>query len=163
LTVEIVYIRKDLISAWRAACESVAAERIYLGRITLPMFDPEKAFPLKVIEHDWPMYCALVGSELVGWADVTPADIPECAHRGILGMGVVSSYRGAGIGSRLLEACMAHAPRSNIAKIELTVYTSNAAAIALYRKYRFTEVGLIRDYRRLDGVIYDALLMERFL
>jgi ribosomal protein S18 acetylase RimI-like enzyme len=105
----------------------------------------------------------MAGSELVGWADVTPSDIPECAHRGTLGMGVIAGYRGTGIGSRLLEACIAHAPRSNIAKIELTVYTNNRAAIALYRKYRFTEIGVIRDHRRLDGVTYDALLLERLL
>jgi putative acetyltransferase len=58
---------------------------------------------------------------------------------------------------------VAHAPRSKIAKIELTVFTNNAPAIALYRKHDFTEIGVIRDYRRLDGVTYDALLMERRL
>ena len=50
-----------------------------------------------------------------------------------------------------------------MSKVELTVYTSNAAAIALYRKHGFTEIGVVGDYRRLDGEIYDALLMERFL
>jgi ribosomal protein S18 acetylase RimI-like enzyme len=163
MTVDIVYIRKDLILGWRAACEAVAAERIHLGRVVLPPFDPERSFPLKMIENDWPMYCALAGSDVVGWADVTPSDIPECAHRGTLGMGVVASHRGAGIGGRLLEACIAHAPRSKITKIELTVFTSNTAAIALYRRHHFTEIGVIRDYRRLDGVTYDALLMERWL
>jgi ribosomal protein S18 acetylase RimI-like enzyme len=163
MNVEIVYIRKDLISGWRAACEAVAAERIYLGRVTFPPFDPERALPLKMIENGWPMYCATAGTDVVGWADVTPVDVPECAHRGTLGMGVVATHRHSGIGGRLLEACLAHAPRSKIEKIELTVYTSNAPAIALYRKYGFADVGMIRDYRRLDGVIYDALLMERFL
>ncbi|HXZ67597.1 MAG TPA: GNAT family protein, partial [Alphaproteobacteria bacterium] len=70
---------------------------------------------------------------------------------------------GKGIGSRLLEACLAHARKINLAKVELTVYTNNAAAIALYRKYGFTEVGLRRDFRRLDGITYDELLMDLFL
>ncbi len=163
MTVEIAYIREELIAAWRAACEAVAAERVYLGRLTLPPFDFKHAFPVKLMKNNWPMYCAVAGTEVVGWADVTPVDIPECAHRGTLGMGVVAPHRRAGIGGRLLEACLAHAPRSNITKIELTVYTNNGPAIALYRKYGFAEIGVLRDYRRLDGVTYDALLMERFL
>jgi ribosomal protein S18 acetylase RimI-like enzyme len=109
------------------------------------------------------MYVALEGQTVVGWADITPVDIPECAHRGMLGMGVVASRRGAGLGEQLLKACLTHAPRSGIEKIELTVYTSNAPAIALYRKHGFAEIGVSLDYRRLDGVTYDALLMEKFL
>jgi ribosomal protein S18 acetylase RimI-like enzyme len=161
--VEIVYIRKNLMSAWRTAVEKVAAERVYLGRVTLPPFEPEHAFPLRMIENNWPMYCALVEGELVGWADITPSDIPECTHRGTLGMGVLAHWRGAGIGSRLLEACIDHARQNNLGKVELSVYSNNTAAVALYRKYGFTEFGLNRDYRRLDGVTYDALLMELFL
>jgi putative acetyltransferase len=78
-------------------------------------------------------------------------------------MGVAAAHRGAGIGSALLEACLAHAPKSNIEKIELTVFASNAPAIALYRKFGFTDIGVVRDYRRLDGITYDALLMERWV
>ena len=163
MTVEIVYIREDLIPDWRSACEAVASERIYLGRIAFPPLDAFKAFPIKVINNDWPMYCALDGSALVGWADVTPVDIPECTHRGALGMGVLASHRRQGIGGQLLEACLAHCFRNSIEKVELTVYTTNTAAIALYRKHGFTDIGVIRDYRRLDDQIYDALLMEKFL
>jgi ribosomal protein S18 acetylase RimI-like enzyme len=99
--------------------------------------------------------------EVVGWADVTPNAIPECAHRGTLGMGVVVSRRGEGLGEKMLRACIAHAARAKIEKIELTVYTNNPNAVALYRKCGFVETGLIRDYRRVDGEVYDALLMER--
>lgn len=157
------YLRVDQIPAWRAACEAVAAERLYLGRITLPPFDPNASFAHKQIANRWPMYCATVGGDLAGWADITPVDIPECAHRGVLGMGVVATHRGQGIGGKLLEACLEHAPGNNIEKVELTAYTSNAAAIALYRKFGFSEIGIIRDYRRVDGVVFDAMLMERML
>jgi ribosomal protein S18 acetylase RimI-like enzyme len=163
MTAEIVYIREDLIPGYRSACEIVARERIYLGRIRFPPLDAFKVFPLRIIENNWPMYCAMGGDVVVGWADIAPVDIPECAHRGMLGMGVLASHRGQGIGGRLLEACLAHAPRSNIEKVELTVYANNTAAIALYRKHGFHEIGTIRDFRRLDGVVYDALIMERFL
>jgi ribosomal protein S18 acetylase RimI-like enzyme len=163
MTVDVVYMRKELARAWRAACEAVAAEKIYLGRVTLPPFDPDNSFAHRLIDRDWPMYCALDGSAYVGWADIVPSDIPECAHRGTLGMGVVASHRGKGLGARLLQACLDHAPRSGIERVELTVYTSNTAAIALYRKFGFAEYGLNLDYRRVDGVSYDALLMVKAL
>ena len=163
MATDIVYIREDLIGGWRAACETVAAERIFMGRVSLPPEDSAQAFARRSISNNWPMYCAVEGQTVVGWADITPVDNPECAHRGMLGMGVVASRRGAGLGEQLLSACLIHAPRSGIEKVELTVYTSNGPAIALYRKHGFTEIGVVRDFRRLDGVTYDALLMEKFL
>ena len=163
MSVDIVYMRKDLIGAWRAACEQVAAERVYLGMVTLPPFDPERAFPNRLIANDWPMYCALDDGQLVGWIDIVPRDQPEFSHRGTLGMGLIGSHRGQGLGGHLLDAALAHAPRSGLSKVELTVFTSNLAAIALYRKYGFEDAGTWHDHRRLDGVTYDALLMERFL
>jgi ribosomal protein S18 acetylase RimI-like enzyme len=75
-------------------------------------------------------------------------------------MGLLASHRGMGLGSRLLEACIAHMPRTQMSKIELSVYSSNTAAIALYRRFGFTDFGMVRDHRRLDGVSYDVLLME---
>jgi ribosomal protein S18 acetylase RimI-like enzyme len=161
MTVGVVYLRKDLVRAWRAAVESVVAERIYLGRLTLPPFDPDAGFPLNLLANDWPMYCAVDGDKVVGWADIVADGIPECAHRGRLGMGMIASHRGKGLGARLLQACLDHAPRSGIEKVELTVYTSNVNAIALYRKFGFVEYGLQKDYRRLDGVVYDVLFIEK--
>lgn len=161
--VDIIYLRKDLVAAHRSAVEAVAAERIYLGLVTLPPFDPKHAFPLRLIENDWPMFAAMDGNDLVGWADITPVGVPESVHRGVLGMGILAGHRGAGTGRRLLDACLDHAPRSGISKVELTVFTSNTAAIALYRRAGFTDIGVSRDYRRLDGVTYDALMMEKFL
>ena len=161
--IDIIYLTKNLVAAHRAAVETVAAERIYLGLVTLPPFDPERAFARRLIENDWPIYAAMDGESLVGWADITPVEGNETAHRGILGMGLLADYRGAGLGGRLLDACLRHAPRSHISKVELTVFTDNAPAIALYRKFGFSEVGVTYDYRRRDGRKLDALLMEKFL
>lgn len=163
MSIDVVYIRPEFVHGWRTACESVAAERRYLGRLTLPPFDAATSFAARLIANGWPMYCAVDAGQVVGWADIMPSDIPECVHRGTLGMGIIASHRGAGLGRRLLDACLVHAPRSGIEKVELTVFTSNTRAIALYRRAGFTDVGVIKDYRRLDGETYDALMMERFL
>lgn len=158
---QIEFIRRDLIPGWRAAVEAVAAERVYLGRITLPPFDPEHAFPLLHLANGWPMYCAVADGDVVGWADITPSDIPECRHRGTLGMGVLARHRGQGLGAALLDACLSYAPRAGIETVELNVYTTNTAAIALYRSRGFVEVGVVRDWRRVDGRSDDSMIMSR--
>lgn len=163
MSIDIRPIQREHIRGWRAAVEAVAAERIHLGRITLPPHSEETAFPLLHIANGWPMFVAMSADAVVGWADVTPVDIPECSHRGILGMGLLAPFRGQGLGERLLQACIAQASRAGLSKIELTVFSANARAIALYRKNGFTEVGFIRDYRRVDGTTFDALLMERLV
>lgn len=160
---EIVYTPKDLFASHRAAVDAVMAERIYLARLALPPFDPETAFLLNHVANNWPTYCAVMDNEVIGWADITPVDIPECSHRGILGMGILAPHRGKGLGGRLLGACIAHAPQSGIEKIELTVYTSNTSAIALYRKFGFVDAGILHDYRRIDAIKQDTLQMERFV
>ena len=126
-------------------------------------FDPVQDFPLRLIENDWPMYAAMDHNDLVDRADITPVGVPECVHRGVLGMGIVTSHRGAGPGPRLLDACLEPAPRCGITKVGLPVFTSNTAAIALYRRADFTDIATIKDYRRLDCVSYDVLMMEKFL
>jgi ribosomal protein S18 acetylase RimI-like enzyme len=161
--IEIAAIREEHIVPWRRAVEAVAAERMFLGRVTLPPFDLETAFPRHHIVNEWPMVVAAMADEVVGWADITPSDIPECAHRGTLGMGVVAAHRGKGLGSQMLRTCIDHAARIGLAKVELTVYTSNVQAVSLYRQFGFTQTGLVRDYRRIDGLTQDALMMELIL
>jgi ribosomal protein S18 acetylase RimI-like enzyme len=160
---EIVQIREDLVRGHYEACTAVAAERRYLASVTLPPFNSDDPFPRPYIENGWPMYVAIEDNHVVGWADLTPAGVAEHAHRATLGMGVIASHRGKGLGRKLLNACLAHAPRSGISKVELTVFTNNTAAVELYRSAGFADVGVLHDYRRLDGEVYDALLMERFL
>jgi hypothetical protein len=71
MSLDVRPIQREHIAGWRAAVEAVAAERIYLGRITLPPHSEETAFPLLHIANGWPMFVALSGEAVVGWADVT--------------------------------------------------------------------------------------------
>jgi putative acetyltransferase len=48
-------------------------------------------------------------------------------------------------------------------RLELRVATSNAAALALYRKAGFESEGLIRQSAMLDGEPIDELLMGKLL
>ncbi|MBA3542699.1 MAG: GNAT family N-acetyltransferase [Deltaproteobacteria bacterium] len=48
-----------------------------------------------------------------------------------------------------------------LARLELTVFTDNAPAIGLYRKFGFEVEGTLRAYVLKRGVLADALTMAR--
>jgi ribosomal protein S18 acetylase RimI-like enzyme len=85
------------------------------------------------------------------------------AHRGFLGMGLIKEFRGKGLGTQLLSRALKHAKDIGLEKIELSVYTENADAIKLYKKLGFSEIGIIKHYRKLNGRYFDCLEMELFL
>jgi putative acetyltransferase len=49
----------------------------------------------------------------------------------------------------------------NLSRIELEVYTDNAAGLALYQKFGFEIEGTLRDYAFRDGQYVDSYLMAR--
>lgn len=49
----------------------------------------------------------------------------------------------------------------NLQRLELTVYSDNAAAIALYRKFGFEQEGCSPAYAFREGRFVDALHMGR--
>ena len=62
-------------------------------------------------------------------------------HVATFGIGVDPRYHGKGVGSRLMQAMIDLCDNwAAIERIELTVFTDNPAAMALYRKFGF-EIG----------------------
>jgi len=74
-------------------------------------------------------------------------------------MGVLKNRRGNGIGGRLIEAAISGAKARGLEKIELSVYSSNQVALALYRSFGFREEGKRLRGRLVDGIYDDVLLM----
>jgi RimJ/RimL family protein N-acetyltransferase len=90
----------------------------------------------------------IVGNASMQWAGVSD-----------LGMAIVGEWRGKGIGSALLQACIDWARAEKIHKIELRVWPHNTPAIALYEKFGFVKEGdLKRHYRRRNGELWDCLI-----
>ena len=162
--VEVAYARLDLVESFHACLDAVARERVYLEMIEAPPLEKVRKFQSKLIDAGAAVFYAVEGGgRVVGWCDVfADHDNPRLAHRGGLGMGLLPAYRGRGIGSRLLDATLRKAKEARVEKVELWVYTTNTAAIALYRKFGFETEGRRRDYRRLDGRSYDCVLMSRY-
>jgi putative acetyltransferase len=87
---------------------------------------------------------------------------PRRRHAASIGMAVHDDWQGRGIGSALLQACLDLADQwLNLSRIELEVYTDNAAAIHLYERYGFEREGTLRKYAFRDGRFVDAYVMAR--
>jgi RimJ/RimL family protein N-acetyltransferase len=108
-------------------------------------------------------FVALVGSQVVGWCDISRKPIEGFRHSGVLGMGLLQPYRGRGLGGALLRAVLDEAQLQGLSRVELEVYTSNQPAIALYERFGFVREGIKRSARILDGKIEDILCMALLL
>ena len=82
------------------------------------------------------------------------------SHVAGLGMGVRDDHQGSGIGTRLMEAALGLAFKwLNLRRVELHVYTDNARAIHLYKKFGFSIEGTHKAFAFRDGAYVDAYSM----
>lgn len=77
----------------------------------------------------------------------------------LLDIAVAAISQRRGWGRKLLAEMAALARRRNMRRMVLEVRASNAAAIALYRKAGFVDIGLRRDYYPAGNGREDAILM----
>jgi putative acetyltransferase len=83
-------------------------------------------------------------------------------HAATLGIGIHDDFTGRGIGRVLMQELIEAADQwIGLHRLELTVFTENARAIALYRSLGFVEEGRLRDYALTAGRYVDALAMAR--
>lgn len=87
---------------------------------------------------------------------------PRRRHAAGLGMMVDAAHHGRGVGRRLLAAAIELAENwLNLTRLELTVFTDNRAAIALYEKHGFRIEGESPGYALRDGVHASVYHMAR--
>ena len=143
--------------------ETVKRERKYLAFVRPFSLVETASFVATNLEANNPQFVAEADAEIVGWCDVRRETIETYAHVGHLGMGVVESWRGRGVGERLIRAAIARAREAGFEKIELSVYGTNRRARALYEKIGFVHEGTRVRGRKLDGEYDDIDMMGLFL
>ncbi len=160
--IRIVQISEEYIESFHACFDSVARERVYLGRIKARPLDEVAAFTKKNIAKKNIHLIALVDDRVIGWCRIPPLEKEGFRHVGVLGMGVHKDYRGKGLGKRLLDVALAQAREKGLERVELEVYSTNEAAIHLYRSAGFEVEGIKKKVRKLDGEYFDNLCMALF-
>jgi putative acetyltransferase len=107
---------------------------------------------------------AELNGEVVASAGLFAAG-PALRRRHAMGLGisVAQSAQGQGVGTALMTALCDYADHwLNTLRIELTVYTDNAIALRLYRRFGFEIEGTFKGYAMRDGRYVDVHAMARF-
>lgn len=106
---------------------------------------------------------ACLGGEIVGLLDFAGEPLAEEAHAGTFGLSIARGHRSEGIGTKLIEALVAWAPRHGVWRIQAWAWKNNPQAIALYERLGFVREGVCRSAVVSDGEPVDVVLLARLL
>jgi L-phenylalanine/L-methionine N-acetyltransferase len=113
-------------------------------------------------ERDDLQLVAELDGRVVGSAGLHPVPKLRRRHVAMLGISVAAEAQGLGVGRALMQTMCDYADRwAQILRIELTVFTDNARAIALYQRFGFRHEGTHRAYALRDGAYLDVHAMAR--
>lgn len=156
-------IRRATVDDAEAFCVIFAQPRAMAGTLQLP-FPSAELWRKRIADllPDDILLVAEVGGEVVGNAGLHANGRGRRRHVANVGMSVHDDWQGRGVGTALLAALIDVADNwLNYHRLRLEVYTDNAAAIALYRKFGFEVEGTLREDAFRDGRYVDAFMMGR--
>ena len=157
-----IVVRRAELGDAEAIQSTFAAPRAMAGTLQLP-FPSAETWRKRIADNPPEDYLlvAEVRGEVVGNLGLhTVSRSPRRRHVGGIGMSVRDDWQRRGIGTALMVAAIDIADNwLNCRRLELTVYTDNAAALALYRKFGFVIEGTHRDFAFRDGRYVDAYAM----
>ena len=159
MSARIVRLAEQHVAGFHGVLDSVAREERYLAMLQAPPLEDVRRFVRESLRRQRPQFVALDGGQPVGWCDVVEKPRDALKHSGVLGMGVLASHRGRGIGATLLRRTLDDARDKGFTRVELTVRVDNERARKLYEKLGFEVEGLCRRHMRVHGEYFDSWLM----
>lgn len=121
----------------------------------------ENGLSTLLFQPAWMRAWAVEGPDVrfIAHVDLNGSSIPSEKHRATLGIGVEHGFYRKGLGRRLMLEAIEFAALNHIEWIDLSVFSDNHAAIALYRSLGFDEVGRRNDRFRICGRSVDDITM----
>lgn len=121
----------------------------------------EKGLSTPLPDPSWMRIWAVESPEahFIAHLDLSGSSIPTEKHRATLGIGVEENFYRQGIGRNLMLEAIQFAKHNHIEWIDLSVFSDNHPAIALYRSFGFAEVGRRVDRFRIHGRSVDDVMM----
>ena len=163
-----ITVRRTSIQDAAALARIMGDPAVYPGLMQMPYTD-EDTWRARLTEGCAPgkvdlMLCAEMDGKVVGSCGMHPVGpAVRRRHAWMLGISVLPEAQGRGVGSALMAAMCDYADRwVGLMRLELTVYTDNARAVTLYRKFGFVIEGTFKGYVLRDGQFIDAHAMARF-
>lgn len=105
------------------------------------------------------MLLALDGQQVISVSTLNGSSRPRAAHRTSLALSVCRSHWNRRIGYKMLISLIDVAKEKHLDVIDLEVKADNQAAIHLYQKAGFTEIGRYPQFLKIEGQYYDGILM----
>jgi putative acetyltransferase len=159
-----IVVRRAEPSDYEAFARTFDDESAQSGTLQLP-YASREAWRKRLAEQadGHYLFVACAGDEIVGNAGLHPSSrSPRRSHAMAIGMAVHSAWQGKGVGSALMRAlCSLADGWLNVTRLELTVFTDNERALALYRKFGFEIEGTHRAYALRAGRYVDTYTMAR--
>ncbi len=155
----IIKITTRHIDGFAQAVDSVARELRYLVFTEGPPRETTVAYVQQNLAENWPHFIALDGEKVIGWCDIASLHRPVLEHSGVLGLGVISEYRGLGIGTRLISTALQAAKERGLSRVVLTVRERNEIAIQLYKRFGFFQEGRHIKAVKINGRYENHLSM----
>lgn len=163
---ESLAIRRAVPSDAAAFARLMSDEAVFAGLLQTPYPSPEQwrqRLEQSAQDHDALPLVAVLGEELAASAGVFPVGrSPRRRHCAGVGVSVAATWQGRGLGGEMFRRLLDWSDNwVGYLRLELTVFTDNAPAIALYRKFGFEIEGTHRAYALRAGVFADVHHMAR--
>ncbi|WP_280150921.1 GNAT family N-acetyltransferase [Piscinibacter sp. XHJ-5] len=162
-----ITVRRASIHDAAAFARFMGDPQVFAGLMQLP-FTSEEIWRKRLADSGDPakgdlLLVAELHGDVVGSSGLHPVGSSlRRRHAMMLGISIAREAQGCGVGTAMMTAMCDYADRwAGVLRLELTVYTDNAAAIALYRKFGFEIEGTHRAYALRDGRYVDAHSMAR--
>ncbi len=164
---EKVIIRKSIKSDAKALIEYlnvIGGESDYLtfgiGEFELSVEQEEEFIESISKKENALSILAEVNGKVIGNLNFSGGLRKRTAHVGEFGISILKEYWGNGIGEELLKYLIDWSKNSGIVrKINLKVRSDNTRGIHLYKKFGFTEEGILKRDLFMNGEFYDSILM----
>jgi len=101
------------------------------------------------------------GSQAVGLLTAVGGSVNRLRHSATLALGVAKSHWRQGIATAMVQEAVAWSAKAKLKRLELTVHTTNLAAIAVYLRCGFEVEGRRRCSLLVEGAFVDEYLMSR--
>lgn len=106
---------------------------------------------------------ALDGQEIIARAELEGYPNLRMHHRAKFSISVRKDYWNCGIGTKMMTYIIEYARKMNLRSVELEVISDNKAAICLYHKMGFEDIGIYKDFWNVDSVYKDSIIMQKII
>lgn len=167
MTVQIRKIREDDAVEYLAMRKSLDKETKFMlleaGERNFSIEKQQQSI-LQVINSDNKVILlAEVDNQIAGFISANGGDFIRNRHSAHITIGILSSFRGLGIGTLLFESILQWAHNIKIHRLELTVMEHNVRAIKLYTKMGFEIEGKKRHALLIDDNYIDEYYMAKLI